>query len=241
MSLKFKSVDAAKLYLEQNESSVGDEESKKLEEQRNKCTIYRLMHNNEDPAELNYFLNKLVECLARDRVFPPAQKLMDQHKFEKADITSAQAVLTHVINGRNLVLKRMLIWLGLRISSSFINIFCPPPDEKLHRRFLVDPGKLAMMIKGEEQPLRFHLSSFCNNNQQFTLEHCLTSCCVEWNSLMPWLDHDTWSGVDANAPSANLIASAKRQKLCAAPHSAGRAYIADGTHQLFLEYDQPNL
>ena len=210
--LKFESVDAAQLFLNQSKCTIRDELNKKLLEQRNKCAIYRLMHNNDDPRELDFFLGKLVNCLARDEIFPPAPALVIQRKYEKADITQAQNVLTWILNSHNLVYKRGLIWLGLRISASFINIFCPPPSEQLRRRFLVDPDKLIMMIKGEDQPVRLYLSAFCNNNQSFSLEHCVVSCCNQWNMLMPWLEYERWSGVSTNAPSVGLIANSNKHR-----------------------------
>ena len=212
MAMEFESIEAAQLYLEDNKCNVDHKMNEQLLAQRYKCTLYRLMHKNNDTRELDHYLGKLVDCLARDQIFPPAPKLMQQRKYEDKDITDAQAVLTHVINSKDLVLKRGLVLLGLRISASFINIFCPPPDERLNRRFLVNPEKLMLFIKGEGQPLRFHLSAFCNNNQDFPIDHCVISCCTEWNSLMPWLDHEQWSGISANAPSVGLIANTNRNK-----------------------------
>lgn len=230
--MEFKSVEAAKLYFEENKCNIDERMNERLREQRYRCVIYRLMHKNEDTTELDHYLNKLVDCLAKDKIFPPSAKLVQHFRYEEKDIIDAQNVLTHVINSHNVVLKRGLIWLGLRISASFINIFCPPPDERLNRRFLVNPDKLTMMIKGEGQPLRFHLSAFCNNHEDFPIEHCIVSCCTEWNSLMPWLDYETWSGVDANAPSAELATEPnKRVKFDDNAHYIGYA------QQFALEYN----
>lgn len=183
-----------------------------LVNERNKDVIYRIMNNNSDWRELDFYVGKFIDCLSRDKIFPPAPEYIEQRRYEKKDVTDAQEVLTKVLQSDKLVLKRGLIWLGLRISPSFINQFCPPPSEKLNRRFLVNPEKLALMIKGEGQPLRLHLSAFCNNSQTFSIDHCVISCCTDWNSLMPWMDYDTWSKVDANTSSIERI-NAKRNRL----------------------------
>lgn len=206
-AVELKRVNAANL--PNIKCNVSDRQNRALVELRCKDTIYRLMTKNDDTRELDSYVQQLIECLARDKIFPVEQAVIDTRVYERRDMTQAQEVLTHVKTSHNVILKRAFLWLGLRICPSFINTFCPPPSDRLHRRFLADPAKLSLILKGPNQPVRFYLSLFVNG--QSTLHHMVTCCTAEWCSLMPWENHAAWSAVDPNTPSRELLEGRRKR------------------------------
>ena len=139
-AVELKRVNAANL--PNIKCNVSDRQNRALVELRCKDTIYRLMTKNDDTRELDSYVQQLIECLARDKIFPVEQAVIDTRVYERRDMTQAQEVLTHVKTSHNVILKRAFLWLGLRICPSFINTFCPPPSDRLHRR-VVQPDALG--------------------------------------------------------------------------------------------------
>jgi len=170
-----------------------------------------LMKMLNDPALLTHYVGKLIDCLAQDKLFPPHPKYAKD--YEEEDILRAQNVLTTLHKSDKKAFKLGLIWFGLRVSPSFVNIFCPPPDPLLQRRFLVNPEKLAAMIKGKQQPLRERISLFVCCSGRITLEHFVSSCYEEWMTSLPWLDHEVWSNISPNAPSKEIENAARRRSI----------------------------
>ena len=180
-----------------------------------------------DEHLLDHYVAKLIDCLAQDKIFPPHPKFAK--KYEQEDIRRAQETLTAISKSKLVMFKQSLIWLGLRISSSFINVFCPPPHPTLSRRFLVNPEKLADMITGDKQPLRYEISRFVCSNGRVPLHHFVATCFTHWYMRMPWLDYQIWAKVSPNAPSKEIEQAARRRVI--------KDNTADSSHHHYLDND----
>ena len=175
---------------------------------QNRDEIIKMMN---DDNLLTHYVGKLIDCLAQDKLFPPHPRYVKE--YEADDILQAQQVLTMIHKSDKKVFKCGLIWLGLRVCPSFVSIFCPPPDPYLQRRFLVNPEKLAHMIKGDKQPLRYELSRFVTSSGRVPIHHFVCACLLHWYTLMPWLDYEVWSNISPNAPSREIETAARRRFL----------------------------
>jgi len=176
-----------------------------LQRDKNNDEIIRLMSNEQ---LLNHYFCKLIDCLAQDGIFPPHPKY--RKKYETADIKEAEAVLNRLKNSQLHLQKQALIWMGLRISVSFVQIFCPPPSVQMERRFLVNPEKLYEMLRGKENPISYQMSRYMCSMGRVPLSHFVSSCMTDWYARLPWLNHEQWARVSPNAPSKELKNIAKR-------------------------------
>jgi len=144
--------------------------------------ITRMMDNTE---LLDHYVGKLIDCLAEDRIFPPHPRF--RKNYEEADIAEAESTLTKIKNSDLSAFKKALIWTGLRISASFVHVFCPPANINIERRFLVNPDKLYELLKGKEQPIRYEMSRYMCSEGRVNLEHFVASCNTHWEMRIPWL------------------------------------------------------
>lgn len=236
--MEIKSIAATYLEISKQQSEYNSKFNEHIEQNKNNDIIHRLMTNNEDQRELTDFVQKLAQCLAEDGVFPPTKEALLKRPREMGDVIQTQNRLTLIVKSNNLVLKRALIWCGLRISVSFVKLFCPAPDPSLDSRFLVDPDKLSYLIRGHDkfetsvlspqkrrhQPVRFYLSAFINGTMDVV--HMVTSCCIEWFELKPWDNYEQWSSLSPNMPSTSLLKSRRHTE---------RMFVSAAPSQTFLE------
>jgi len=185
---------------------------------------------------LDHYVGKLIDCLAEDRIFPPHPRF--RKNYEEADIAEAESTLTKIKNSDLSAFKKALIWTGLRISASFVHVFCPPANINIERRFLVNPDKLYELLKGKEQPIRYEMSRYMCSEGRVNLEHFVASCNTHWEMRIPWLDHEHWSNISPNAPSRELKSIAKRGAIKDNGLTSNDAdhYIDGGATQAMIDY-----
>jgi hypothetical protein len=213
---------------------VSEEEVNKLRENMNKCALLRLLEST-DPDEVRHFVDRLMECLSRAKKFPPPTEKVDRHVYEQTDITRVAETVASVKASGDTVAMKVILLAGLRTSAMFVQIFCPPPSPTMDRRFLVDPDVMQAFTTGLNNPLQTHMTAFLVGRAA-TPEMLVTACLTSWMELGPWHDADRWSKLEANAPSVEMRAVAKRIKMAEGGRAVDddQARLTGGDHEALL-------
>ena len=210
LTVKIKRVNAYNLVQSAN-VGVSKEDVETLVSNMKRCALTRLLEST-NPREVAHFMDRLLECLSRDNIFPPPPEKVDKHIYEQCDIDQVARTLAGIRASEDTVTMKVVILAGLRVSTLFLQIFCPPPSPTLDRHFLVDPDALLFFLSGENNPLQCHITAFVVGRAS-SPEKLVTDCLTSWLELGSWRTHDTWSRISANEPSAELHAVAKRLRL----------------------------
>lgn len=191
--------------------NVSMEQMEEVEKKRSRCRLTALLESN-NPAEVRHFVDELMDCLARENIFPPPPAMVNLNLYEQSDIDGVQEFVTAVTSAGNLIPMKALILFGLRVSVRFVQVFCPPPSPTMERRFLVDPEKLSEFLGTQVKGLPYHMSCFLMTRLSSPMVF-VAACLTTWRQNAPWENFEVWGSVSTNAISAELGDVRKRQRL----------------------------
>jgi hypothetical protein len=213
MSLKLKTVQTNNLdeWYEDNRCQVNAVDIKRDRERRFRDTLLRILASEDAKEELQEFLKLAMECFAADRIYPiPADAIL-RKKITVIDLEDARKAMDLALNGSYIPYKKMMIFVALGWSQSFVRQFCPPPSNTRSTQFLAN-AELMHSFAGAPgrhtktpTPLQTKISHLATSN--LTVTSFNGDCFRIWSSGLeksPWEDYEQWSSQNSNAMGTDV-------------------------------------
>jgi hypothetical protein len=165
---------------------------------REQCKLYQLLTAT---TAIDQYVGLCFECLAADHVYPFTAGTYE-HVDEILSVRTCNFIRAADAGTDAVVYQRALLLIGLRMSSTFRNLFCPPPDSQTQGRFLVNPEKLRAFVKGPDAPLPALTDALFNGKLSVPVFAAMGL--MKWTEMMPWEGREHWGATDPNTPSVDV-------------------------------------